>query len=91
MLYEIPVNGKNEKGAIVSGIVDMLIEEDEGYWIIDHKSDQVESIDEAFSVHVPQLMAYKTIIDGYQDKPVLGVGINWIRNGQLSLVRMENH
>ncbi len=91
LLFEIPVNGKNEEGAIVSGIVDMLIEEDEGYWIIDHKSDQVESIDEAFSVHVPQLMAYKTIIDGYQDKSVLGVGINWVRNGQLSLLRMENH
>jgi len=90
-LYEIPVNGMNEEGTIVSGIVDLLIEQDEGYWIIDHKSDQVESLADAFSNHVPQLMAYKTIIDGYGDKPVLGVGIHWVRNGQVSMVKMGNH
>jgi hypothetical protein len=91
LLYEIPVNGMNEEGAIVAGIVDLLIEQDEGYWIIDHKSDQVENLADAFSVHVPQLMAYKKIIDGYQDKPVLGVGIHWVRKGQVSMVKMGNH
>ena len=91
LLYEIPVNGKNGEGAIVSGIVDLLIEEDEGYWIMDHKSDQVVRLEDSFSVHMLQLMAYKTIIDGYQDKPVLGVGIHWVRNGQVSMVKMENH
>ena len=89
LLYEIPVNGKNEAGAIVSGVVDLLIEEDAGYWIIDHKSDQVGDVNAAFSTHLSQLMAYASIIDGYRDKPVLGIGINWVRNGQVSFVKME--
>ncbi len=90
LLYEIPINGKNETGALVSGIVDLLIEEEAGYWIIDHKTDQVEVSDASIEAHLPQLMAYATIIDGYQGKPVLGVGINWVRNGQLSIATMEN-
>jgi ATP-dependent exoDNAse (exonuclease V) beta subunit len=90
LLYEVPVNGKNEDGALVSGIVDLLIEEDAGYWIIDHKTDQLDVTDESITAHLPQLMAYATIIDGYREKPVLGVGINWVRSGQLSIVTMGN-
>ena len=89
LLYEIPINGMNEEGAIVAGVVDLLIEQDDGYWIIDHKSDQVGDIKAAFSTHLSQLMAYASIIDGHRDKPVLGVGINWVRNGQVSFVKME--
>ena len=70
-------------------IVDLLIAQDDGYWIIDHKSDQVSDIKAAFSTHLSQLMAYASIIDGHRDKPVLGVGINWVRNGQVSFVKME--
>jgi len=89
LLYETPVNGKNEAGAIVSGVVDLLIDEDRGYWIIDHKSDQVDDVNAAFSTHLPQLLSYASIIDGCRDKPVLGVGINWVRDGQISFVKME--
>lgn len=87
---EVPILSKTEEGSVVSGSIDLLIETEEGYWIIDHKSDQVDA--DGFSLqfvhHYPQLMSYVEFTK--LDKPILGVGINWIRYGVISILNFMN-
>ena len=81
---EVPILSKTEKGSTVSGSIDLLVETDDGYWIIDHKSDSVDDFEVQFEHHYPQLEAYAHFVK--LDKPLLGVGINWIRYGKLSFL-----
>ncbi|RLA78058.1 MAG: hypothetical protein DRG78_15985, partial [Epsilonproteobacteria bacterium] len=84
---EVPILSKTKEGSVVSGSIDLLIETEEGYWILDHKSDQVD--DDGFSSqfvhHYPQLMSYVEFTK--LDKPIIGIGINWIRYGMFSALR----
>ena len=83
---ELPFSTTRSDGAVVSGIIDLLVETADGYWIIDHKSDVVDDAQTAFASYWPQLAAYANAVsnvDGGQ--PVLGVGINWIRTGEVVL------
>ena len=82
---EVPVLSKTEQGSVVSGSIDLFLETEEGYWIIDHKSDTVGNFDEQFTHHYPQLEAYARFTK--LDKPLLGVGINWTRYGKITLLR----
>ena len=85
---EVPILSKTEQGSVVSGSLDLLVETDEGYWIIDHKSDRVDDFEERFAHHYPQLEAYVKCTK--LDKPLLGIGINWIRYGKISLLNSLN-
>ncbi|WP_429885651.1 UvrD-helicase domain-containing protein [Geoalkalibacter halelectricus] len=79
---EVPILTLNEQGSVVTGYIDLLVETGEGWWIIDHKSDQVEDLEEGFSRYLPQLGAYaEALARAAGDKPVLGVGIHWISRG----------
>jgi ATP-dependent exoDNAse (exonuclease V) beta subunit len=86
--YELPILGMTGQGAVVSGSIDLLMETDNGYWIIDHKTDTVSDFDEQFVSHNKQLEAYAQFVK--LDKPLLGVGINWVRNGKISLKKISN-
>ncbi|WP_100644041.1 UvrD-helicase domain-containing protein [Alteromonas facilis] len=77
---EVPVLSKNGDGQTVSGTIDLLIKTDSGYWIIDHKTDKTTDIDK----HLSQLFSYVQMLD--ESKPVIGIGVNWIRKGSLSLL-----
>ncbi len=81
---EVPILSKTEQESVVSGSIDILIETETGYWIIDHKSDSVDNFLERFTHHYPQLEAYAKFTK--LDKPLLGVGINWVRYGKVSLL-----
>ena len=81
---EVSVLSKTEEGSVVSGSIDLLLETEEGYWIIDHKSDTVSDFEMKFTHHYPQLEAYAKF--AHLDKPLLGVGINWVRYGKMSLL-----
>lgn len=37
---EVPVLGLDANGSVVSGVIDLLLETADGYWVLDHKSDQ---------------------------------------------------
>ena len=81
---EVPILYKDTNNSTISGSIDLLLETKDGYYIIDHKSDKVYSddFDFGFNHHYAQLNAYaKSVI---LDKPILGVGINWIRYGKIS-------
>ena len=82
---EVPILGKTQEGSVVSGSIDLLIETEQGYWVIDHKSDKVDDdgFTSQFTHHYPQLMTY--VKHTKLDKPILGVGINWIRYGMMNL------
>lgn len=80
---EVPILNKSHEGSVVSGSIDLLLETEEGYLIIDHKSDYTGDLTEQFMHHLPQLDAYKNLV--VLDKPVVGVGVNWIRYGKVTL------
>jgi ATP-dependent exoDNAse (exonuclease V) beta subunit len=83
---ELPFSATRGDGAVVSGIIDLLVETDDGYWIIDHKSDVVEDPRASFASYWPQLAAYADAVSNVKGGlPVLGVGINWIRRGEVVL------
>ena len=84
---ELPILGLDEKGSVISGTLDLLVETTDGYWILDHKSDALDDKAERFSVYRPQLACYaKVIRRAFPKKPVLGTGIHWISRGSVTLV-----
>ena len=81
---EVPILFLDEKGSVVNGFIDLLVETEQGFWIIDHKSDRVEDPEEKFNHYLPQLRCYaKAVAKARPDKPVLGVAINWIVRGEV--------
>jgi ATP-dependent exoDNAse (exonuclease V) beta subunit len=82
ILREWPILYMDSNQSVVSGSIDLLIQTKDGVWILDHKSDDVEYVDKAFQMYKPQLDAYAEALrqSGYS---VLGVGIHWIRRGEV--------
>jgi ATP-dependent exoDNAse (exonuclease V) beta subunit len=84
---ELPMLGLDEKGSVISGTVDLLVETADGYWILDHKSDAPDDPAARFSIYSPQLACYAQVIQkAFPEKPVLGTGIHWISRGSVTLV-----
>ena len=81
---ELPLLGIDDNGSVVSGTADLVLETDGGIWIIDHKSDQVDEPELAFNSYRPQLECYATLLRSMGHN-VLGMGINWIRRGEVNL------
>ncbi|MBN2807901.1 MAG: UvrD-helicase domain-containing protein [Deltaproteobacteria bacterium] len=86
LLREVPIIALDEQGSVINGFIDMLVDTDTGLWIIDHKSDQTDDLDTRFNEHLPQLLSYKNALARTRtDKPVIGLAINWIRRGTISI------
>ncbi|MBL6985245.1 MAG: UvrD-helicase domain-containing protein [Candidatus Thioglobus sp.] len=81
---ELPLLGIDDNGSVVSGTADLVLETEGGVWIIDHKSDQIDDAEMAFTHYRPQLECYSNLIQSMGHK-VLGLGINWIRKGEVVL------
>jgi ATP-dependent helicase/nuclease subunit A len=72
----------DHEGSVVPGTIDLLVETSDGYWIIDHKSDQTDDLDAAFRHYWPQLQSYfQAVNKALEGKKIVGVGINWITHG----------
>lgn len=82
---EVPILYKDKNNSTISGSIDLLLESKDGYYIVDHKSDKVIDFNVQFEHHYAQLDAYAKSVR--LDKPMLGVAINWIRYGQLSIYK----
>ena len=86
--FEVPFLLQNDAGSVISGIIDLVVETADGFWIIDHKSDQIDDRPVRFAEYVPQLEAYAEAIKRARpDKPFLGTGINWATPGEVMLRR----
>ena len=85
---EVPLLGVDHNGSIVSGTADLVLETDDGVWVIDHKSDQIDDPEAAFNRYLPQLDCYSNLLQrmGYR---VLGLGINWITQGSVVLCHAD--
>jgi len=87
---ELPLLFINQNNSVVSGIIDLLVECEDGFWIIDHKSDATDTDATKFATYLPQLMCYaEAVTKAKYDKPVLGVAINWLSTGDLMVYRCE--
>lgn len=84
VLREWPVLFSDDNGTVVSGTADLIIRTPEGVWIIDHKSDQVDDPVKGFATYQSQLASYARGL-GLEGEKVLGVGVNWIRRGEVLL------
>lgn len=84
---EVQVSGLDARGTVITGVIDLLVETSEGFWVLDHKSDEWKGpLDNRFAHYAPQLDAYRVAVESQADKPVIGVGIHWIYRGICSLV-----
>ncbi|MFH1531025.1 MAG: PD-(D/E)XK nuclease family protein, partial [Pseudomonadota bacterium] len=87
---EVPVVSRDDVGTVWNGTVDVLVETPDGFWILDHKTDTIyRTLEEHLREHVPQLEAYRTMVENATGKLVLGVGIHWVRKGYCSLMEMD--
>ena len=84
VLREWPLLMLDANGSVISGTADLIAHAATGVWVIDHKSDNIDDPGEAFQRYSNQLDAYATALTA-QDMHVLGVGINWVRLGVVSL------
>lgn len=83
---EIPIMTLDENGTVVTGTADMFVETADGFWVIDHKSDQTDDFNNRFLHYLPQLRCYAAALGSAQScKPVRGVAVNWISCGVISL------
>lgn len=55
---------------MLQGIADCIFEEDDGYVLVDYKTDRVKTLDELVQRYSAQLVLYKAAFDILLDKPV---------------------
>lgn len=90
VLRELPLLGLDDRGSVVSGVLDLLVETADGYWILDHKSDIVDDRAARFGIYLPQLRSYAGLVrKAFPGRPVLGVGLHWISYGSVTLLPLE--
>jgi len=83
---ELPLLALEDTGSVVSGTADLVLETDEGVWVIVHKSDELGDPEAAFNSYRPQLECYARTLSSMGRK-ISGLGINWIRRGEVVLAR----
>ena len=80
---EVAVTGLNIDDQVISGVIDMLVEDDNGkWWIIDHKTDR-ELLSKRYW---EQLFSYQRVLSNKYD--VAGLVLNWTRHGKISVLRL---
>jgi ATP-dependent exoDNAse (exonuclease V) beta subunit len=85
--WEVPIVAEDKAGSVINGTIDLLVETKEGYWIIDHKSDETEAWEVRFVTYWPQLECYTRAIYQGMSLRVIGVAIHWACCGQISIAR----
>ena len=76
--WEVPVASRNSHGSFVGGTIDLLVETHEGYWIVDHKSDDIADRDGRFARYLPQLDCYARVVSDGVGFRSAGVAIHWV-------------
>lgn len=76
-----------EDGYMVDGQIDLYFEEDDGFVIVDFKTDMKIDVDR----YKRQLAYYQLALEKAFDKPVKEVYLYWVRHKTLSLVKIDFH
>jgi len=84
---EFPFSVLTADGSVCTGLIDLLIETPDGFWIIDYKTDRATDEGVIFAQYWPQLQAYREalLILGHD---VAGVGLNLVNEGKLLLSKV---
>ena len=86
---EEPFIVANQEGTVITGTIDLLVETADGYWIVDHKSDQIteEEIADRAAHYYPQLFAYAGAVATLNSGMKMpGLMINWISLGMTTTI-----
>ena len=83
---EMPFSAMTQEGSVCTGLIDLLVETPDGYWVIDHKTDRATGEEAIFGHYWPQLQAYRDALLGLGQN-VAGVGLNLVNEGKLLLSR----
>ena len=83
VLREWPLLTVDASGSVISGTADLIVETAEGVWVLDHKSDRTDDPSARFQHYRRQLDSYARAFSR-QGTNVLGVGIHWIRRGEVT-------
>ena len=86
---EEPFIVANQEGTVITGIIDLLVETADGYWIVDHKSDQIaeDEIADRVAHYYPQLLAYAEAVSTLTyGMKMPGIMINWISLGMATTI-----
>jgi ATP-dependent exoDNAse (exonuclease V) beta subunit len=75
--WEVPITSKNLSGSVISGTIDLLVETNNGFWIIDHKSDEPQNLEETFNHYLPQLNSYAQALSEGTGLKVRGLAVHW--------------
>jgi ATP-dependent exoDNAse (exonuclease V) beta subunit len=75
--WEVPITSKNRSGSVISGTIDLLVETKDGFWIIDHKSDEPQNMEETFNHYLPQLNSYAQALSEGIGLKVNSIAIHW--------------
>lgn len=77
----------DERGTVISGMADLIVQTAQGAWIVDHKSDAVDEPVAAFAKYEGQLRAYRQAVEA-AGTPIAGVAVHWVRRGEVVMRRI---
>jgi ATP-dependent exoDNAse (exonuclease V) beta subunit len=80
---EWPVTIRNEKGQILQGWIDLLLETPDGYVIIDHKDYPGQNAEERVRIYIPQMTAYQSAVEQATGRPVIETLLHMPISGQI--------
>lgn len=73
---EWPMSMRNQDGQVMQGWIDLLLETEAGYVIIDHKDYPGQDAIERAKKYTPQLKAYKEAVETATGRPVIDIIIH---------------
>ena len=81
--WEVPIVGCDPSGSVINGTIDLLLETDDGHWIVDHKSDETEDREGRFAKYRPQLDCYARALEDGIGCRVGGLAVHWVSYGEV--------
>ncbi|MBC2710634.1 MAG: PD-(D/E)XK nuclease family protein [Desulfosarcina sp.] len=87
--WEVPIVAADKAGSVINGTIDLLFETNDGYWIIDHKSDETDEREERFLRYWPQLDCYARAASEGVGLFMVGVAIHWVCYGEISYLSLN--
>jgi len=87
---EYPISMTNDSGQQLNGFIDLLIETEQGWIVIDHKttSTDISNLEHVAGHYGSQLAAYRLALESVTDKPVLAQWINFMTMGRVMECRL---
>ncbi|MDW7657360.1 MAG: UvrD-helicase domain-containing protein [Bacillota bacterium] len=80
---EWPMTLRNDKGQLLQGWIDLLLETPDGYVIIDHKDYPGPDAEERVKKYIPQMATYQSAVEQATGRPVIETLLHMPISGQI--------